>query len=109
MRSDRAYRTLINSHQTDAGGGGSRVVLTRDEIVEMMRVFSPQRADEAFTEDQIEAHTRKAIELDLLKPLKSDPPAYEVRPIIKALVDAEWLQNLDEKIKAYQEHGNASS
>lgn len=95
--------------EADAGGGGSRVVLTRDQIVEMMRVFSPQRADEAFTEDQIEAHIRKAVELDLLKPLKADPPAYEVRPIIKALVDADWLQNLDERIKAYQEHGNASA
>ncbi|MFA6092174.1 MAG: DUF4194 domain-containing protein [Elusimicrobiota bacterium] len=96
--------------EADAGGGvGNRVVLTREQIVDMMRVFSPQRADEAFTEDQIEAHIRKAVELDLLKPLKSDPPAYEVRPIIKALVDADWLQNLDEKIRAYQEHGNTVS
>lgn len=95
--------------EADAGGGGSRVVLTRDQIVEMMRVFSPQRADEAFTEDQIEAHIRKAVELDLLKPLKADPPAFEVRPIIKALVDAEWLQNLDARINAYREHGNTSA
>lgn len=92
--------------EADAGGGGSRVVLTRDQIVEMMRLFSPQRADEAFTEDQIDGHIKKTVELDLLKPLKSDPPAFEVRPIIKALVDAEWLQNLDERIKAYREHGN---
>ncbi|MBI4397273.1 MAG: DUF4194 domain-containing protein [Elusimicrobia bacterium] len=95
--------------EADAGGGGSRVVLTRDQIVEMMRVFSRERADEAFTEDQIESHIRKAEDLDLLKPLKSDPPAYEVRPIIKALVDADWLQNIDERIKTYQEHGNPTN
>lgn len=95
--------------EADAGGGGNRAVLTRDQIVEMMRVFSNQRTDEAFTEDQIEAHINKAVEFDLLKPLKSDLPVYEVRPIIKALVDAEWLQNLDERIKAYQEYGNAST
>jgi len=93
--------------EADAGSGESRVVLTRDQIVEMMRVFSPQRADEAFTEDQIEAHIRKAVDLDLLKALKADPPVYEVRPIIKALVDADWLQNLDERIEAYQKHGNS--
>lgn len=92
--------------EAEAGGGGSRVVLTRDQIVEMIRVFSRDRADEAFIEDQIEAHARKAEDLGLLKALKSDPPAYEVRPIIKALVDAEWLQNLDERIRSYQEHGN---
>lgn len=92
--------------EADAGGGGSRVVLTRDQIVELMRVFSRERADEAFTEDQIEAHIRKAVDLDILKALKGDPPAYEVRPIIKALIDAEWLRNIDERLKAYQEHGN---
>jgi len=92
--------------ESDAGGGGNRVVLSRSQIVEMMRVFSPQRADEAFTENQIAVHIHKAVELDLLRELNSEPPAYEIRPIVKALVDADWLASLDEKIKAYQEHGN---
>lgn len=94
--------------EADAGGGGSRVVLTRDEIVELIRVFARDRADEAFTEDQIDTHIRKAVDLDILKPLKGDPPAFEVRPVIKALIDADWLQNLDERLKAYQEHGKPS-
>lgn len=72
----------------------------------MMKVFLPQRANEAFTEQQIEAQINKAVELEVLKPLESKPPVYEVRPILKALVTADWLQNLDEAIKAYQEHGN---
>ena len=95
--------------EADAGGGGSRVVLTHEEIVSMMRVFSRDRPDEVFTENQIGLHIRKAEDLDLLKALKSDPPAYEVRPIIKALVNADWLQNLDERIKAYREYGNTST
>jgi len=91
--------------EVDAGGGDRRVVVTRDQIVEMMRLFSPLRADEAFTEDRIDAHVRKAVDLDLLKPLKADPQAgsapaaYEARTIIKALVDADWLQRLEEKMK----------
>ena len=94
--------------EADAGGGG-RVVLTRGEIVEMMRVFSRDRPDEVFTEDQIESYIRKAEDLDLLKALKADPPAYEIRPIVKALVDADWLQNLDERIGAYRDHENTST
>lgn len=96
--------------EADAGGSGSgnRVVLTHEQIVEMMQVFAPRRADETFTEDQIETQIKKAVELELLKPLEATPPAYEVRPIIKALVNADWLQNLDQTIKAYQEHGNSA-
>lgn len=94
--------------EADAGGtgAGNRVVLTHEQIVEMMKVFFPQRANEAFTEQQIEAQVNKAVSMEVLKPLESTPPAYEVRPILKALVTADWLQNLDEAIKAYQEHGN---
>lgn len=94
--------------EADAGGSGSgnRVVLTHEQIVEMMQIFSPRRADEAFTEEQIDTQIKKAVELELLKPLEATPPAYEIRPIVKALVNADWLQNLDQTIKAYQEHGN---
>lgn len=94
--------------EADAGGSGAgnRVVLTREQIIEMMNVFLPQRANEVFTEQQIETQINRAVEIDVLKPLESNPPAYEVRPILKALVTADWLQNLDEAIKAYQDHGN---
>ncbi|MGH9920409.1 MAG: DUF4194 domain-containing protein [Nitrososphaerales archaeon] len=96
--------------EADAGGGGAgnRVVLTQEQIVEMMKVFFPRRANEAFTEEQIDVQIRKAVELELLKPLESTPPAFEVRPILKALVNADWLQNLNDAIKAYQEHGNSA-
>jgi hypothetical protein len=94
--------------EADAGGSGAgnRVVLTHEQIVEMMKVFFPQRANEAFTEQQIDTQINKAVAMEVLKPLESAPPAYEVRPILKALATADWLQNLDEAIKAYQEHGN---
>jgi hypothetical protein len=94
--------------EADAGGSGAgnRVVLTHEQIVEMMKVFFPQRSNEAFTEQQIEAQINKAVAMEILKPLESNPPAYEVRPILKALATADWLQNIDEAIKAYQDHGN---
>ena len=92
--------------ESDAAGGGSRVVLTEEQILESMKVFSPLRSDEAFTEEKIVSHIRKAVDLDLLKQLKADPPAYEIRPIIKALVDATWLQKLDETLKARADNGN---
>jgi hypothetical protein len=92
--------------EADAGGMGSRVVLEHHQIVEMMRLFLPRRTNEASVEDRIETNIQKAVGLDLLRPLKLEPPAYEVRPIVKALVDGDWLANLDEKLKAYQESVN---
>jgi hypothetical protein len=95
--------------EADAGGGGTRVVLGRDQIVDMMRIFAPTRTNEAFTVDQIESYIAKATDMGLLKPLKTDPPAYEVRPVVKALVDGSWLSDLDQKIKDYQDHGNGAA
>lgn len=92
--------------EADAGGTGTRVVLEHNQIIEMMRLFLPQRANEASVEDRIETNIQKAIDLDLLRPLKVEPPAYEIRPIIKALVDGDWLADLDGKLKAYQENVN---
>lgn len=94
--------------EADAGGSGagSRVVVTQEQIFELMRVFFPHRTNEASTDQQIEAQINKAVDMDVIHPLDSTPPAYEVRPILKALVTADWLQNLDEAIKAYKEHGN---
>ena len=38
----------------DAGGGDTRLVLTRDEIVELVRVFLPDSSNEARLIDQID-------------------------------------------------------
>ena len=94
--------------EQDAGGGESRLILSREQIVEMMRVFLPDRANEARLFDQIDTHINKATEFGFLKKLNSNPPAWEVRRIIKALVDADWLADFNEKLKVYREHAEAN-
>ncbi|USE38641.1 DUF4194 domain-containing protein [Endozoicomonas sp. SCSIO W0465] len=42
--------------EQDASGGDARLILTREQIVEMMRVFLPDRANEARLFDQIDTH-----------------------------------------------------
>ena len=92
--------------EADAGGEGSRVVLTRDEIVEMVRVFLPEQANEAKLVDRIDAHINNVVKLGLLREMKKGSGTYEVRRIIKALVDADWLVELDEKLKEYKKHAD---
>jgi hypothetical protein len=92
----------------DAGGGndGSRLVLGRDEIVELVRVFLPDSSNEARLIDQIETHLNKVVELGFLRRLKpagaaTGPASFEVRRILKAFVDAQWLAEFDSRLAAY--------
>ncbi len=92
----------------DAGGGDTRLVLNRDDIVELVRVFLPDGPNEARLIDQIESTINKVVELGFLRKLKaasgtsSAPASYEVRRILKAFVDAQWLAEFDARLATYQ-------
>lgn len=92
----------------DAGGGDTRLVLSRDDIVELVRLFLPNGPNEAKLIDQIETTINKVVELGFLHKLKpaigaaAGPGSYEVRRILKAFVDAQWLAELDARLAIYQ-------
>jgi hypothetical protein len=69
-----------------------------------VRVFLPDSSNEARLIDQIEAHINKVVELGFLRRLKAagGPAGYEVRRILKAFVDAQWLAEFDARLAAYQ-------
>lgn len=89
----------------DAGGGETRLVLSRDEVVELVRVFLPVGSNEARLIDQVDTHLNKVAELGFVRRLKTQPgqPAtIEVRRILKAFVDAQWLADFDARLAAYR-------
>lgn len=96
----------------DAGGGGTRLVLSRDDLVELMRVFLPSGTNEVRLIDQVDSTLGKVVELGFLrrlkpaaastKPAASDPAMYEVRRILKAYVDAQWLADFDARLEVYR-------
>lgn len=91
----------------DAGGGDTRLMLSREEIVELIRVFLPEGSNEARLIDQVETHINKIVELGFLRRLKTAPGQvvmFEVRRILKAFVDAQWLAEFDARLAAYQAH-----
>ena len=91
----------------DAIGGDTRLVLTRDNMVELIRLFLPDSSNEAKLVDQVERHINKVVELGFLRRLKSSSPgsqpSFEVRRIIKAFVDAQWLAEFDSKLESYRQ------
>ncbi|HEX5054929.1 MAG TPA: DUF4194 domain-containing protein [Gammaproteobacteria bacterium] len=89
--------------ESDASGGDTRLVLTREAIAEMIRVFLPENSNEARLLDQIDTHINKIVDLGFLRRLKGgSPPEFEVRRILKAFVDAQWLADFDARLAAYQ-------
>lgn len=90
--------------EADAGGEGTRVILTRDQMVEMMRVFLPDQANEAKLVDRMDTHINKVVDLGFLRKLKKESPVYEVRRILKALVDADWLCDFEKNLEDYQDY-----
>ncbi|MGE0383239.1 MAG: DUF4194 domain-containing protein [Gammaproteobacteria bacterium] len=94
----------------DAGGGDTRLVLQREEIAELMRVFLPDGTNEARLVDQVDSTIAKVVDLGFLRRLKpaagSGQPAdrghYEVRRILKAFVDAQWLAEFDARLEVYR-------
>lgn len=94
--------------EQDATGGDSRVVLERTQVVEMMRVFMPTHSNEAKTIEQIGIAINKVIEYGFLRTLKQQDDMLEIRRILKAFVDAQWLGELDTKLKTYQQYASAT-
>ncbi len=96
----------------DAGGGqdgnGSRLVLSRNDIAELMRVFLPDGTNEARLIDQVDATITKVVDLGFLRRLKpavgggQDRGHYEGRRILKAFVDAQWLAEFDARLEVYR-------
>jgi hypothetical protein len=85
----------------DAQGADTRLILTRDQVIEMLRVFVPGTSNEARLVDQIDSYLNKCAELGFLRPVKTGEQAYEVRRILKAFVDGQWLAEFDDRLAEY--------
>ncbi|HUO77983.1 MAG TPA: DUF4194 domain-containing protein [Thermodesulfovibrionales bacterium] len=89
----------------DASGGDTRLVLSGEDIAELIRVFLPESSNEAKLMDQIDGHINKIVDLGFmrrLKPQSGQKEMFEVRRILKAFVDAQWLAEFDERLADYR-------
>ena len=85
----------------DAGNGDTRLMLTRDQIIDMVRLFLPPSTNEARLVDQIDSYIVKVVELGFLRPVKNAESLFEVRRILKAFVDGQWLADFDRRLAEY--------
>jgi hypothetical protein len=91
----------------DAAGGDTRLVVDREQIAEQVRLFLPQTGNEARLLDRIDTHLNKVIELGFLTRLRGQDDQFEVRRILKAFVDAQWLSEFEQRLAQYAAHAAA--
>lgn len=88
--------------ELDAKGGETRLIVSRDEIVELVRLFFAGGSNEARFVDLVEQNINRVVELGFLRRMRGRDDMYEVRRILKAFVDAQWLGELDAKLEDYR-------
>ena len=88
----------------DASGGETRLILSRDEVVELIRIFIPAGSNEVKLIDQVDATLNKIAELGFIRRMRGQGQMIEVRRIIKAFVDAQWLADFDQRLAEYRQN-----
>jgi hypothetical protein len=95
--------------ENDAGNAQERLVMDKEDIIEMLRVFFSESSNDAKFVKQVDSHLNKIIELGFLRRLRGDESKFEVKRIIKAFIDAKWLSELDKRLQEYLEYGNTQN
>jgi len=90
--------------ESDAQGDGTRIILSREQIADLVRVFLPDSGNEARLMDRLDTHLNKVVEMGFLRRLRGKDGELEVERILKAFVDAQWLLEFDRRLAAYAEH-----
>jgi hypothetical protein len=85
----------------ETSGAEGRLVLSTDQIVEMLRLFQADSTNDARVVDQAETTIKKAAELGFLRQLRGQRDHWEVRRILKAYVDAQTLSDFAGKLREY--------
>ena len=100
-------KRLVEHESTSAEG---RLVLSRTQITDLLRVFAADTSDEARVIDQVDRTLARAADLGFVRQLKVQPSGqagsmqdqqWEVRRILKAYVDAQTLADYAGKLEEY--------
>lgn len=88
----------------DATSGDPRLILSKHDIVEMMRLFFPEAANQVKFHDRVSAGINHIVDMGFLRRLRGADDKFEVRRIVKAFVDAQWLADFEARLAAYRDH-----
>lgn len=92
--------------EADAQSGDTRLILGREEIVDLVRTFFADSPNSARLADRIAGNIAKLADMGFLRRLRGGEDRYEVGRILKSFVDAQWLQEFEARLAEYRSHGS---
>jgi hypothetical protein len=87
------------------GGDSTRLILDRDEIKELARIFLADKTNEAKVVDSLDAPINRLAEYGFLRKLNTPEDKYEVRRILKAKITADALLEIKQRLETYARSG----
>jgi hypothetical protein len=85
----------------DTGDTGGRLVLSRLDLVDLVADLLPDPGRRNRLLEQVDGHIAKVVELGFLRRMPGPDGGFEVRRVLKAFVDAQWLADFDAKLAEY--------
>jgi len=79
--------------EKDAAGGSTRVMITKEQIIQLAKPFLKDSTNEVKQIGQIESAIGKLIDEKFLREIEGVEPQFEINRIIKAFINAEIVEN----------------
>ena len=92
---------LLRKHLIEKDSEGEKAVMSKDEILNMVKPFYKESTNEVNQARHIETAINKVIEEGFLRKMKTEDEQYEINRIIKAFVNADAVKDSLDKLKLY--------
>ena len=86
----------------DSTTGDQRLIVTRQQIAERMRLFLKDTTNEAKMVADIDKHINRIEKMGFLRRLRGSEDHFEVQRILRSFVNAEWLHHFNERLNMYR-------
>jgi len=93
----------------DARSGETRLIMGREEIIDLVRSFFADTENTVRLQDRIIGHIKKVTEMGFLRLLRGSEDQYEVSRLLKAYIDAQWLQEFESRLAEYKAYASAEA
>lgn len=93
----------------DSTTGDQRLILTRQQIAEQLRLFLKDTTNEAKMVTDIDKHIERIEKMGFLRRLRGNGDSFEVQRVLRGFVNAEWLQNVNKQLDLYRAYADGET
>ncbi len=86
----------------DSTTGDQRLIVTRQQIAERMRLFLKDTTNEAKMVADIDKHIDRIEKMGFLRRLRGSEDSFEVQRILRSFINAQWLHHVNERLDMYR-------